>query len=64
MKERNTQTPKDSIKRELGYVRDKMKSDGYYDGRFRPKTYTNKKEKFLRNKKHHLDHYLELIQDI
>jgi hypothetical protein len=61
MKKRQAQVPKDLVKRELGYIRDKMKEDGYYDGRFRPKTYESKKEKFLRNKKHHLDQYMDLV---
>lgn len=61
MKKRIPQTPKDKTKLELGYMREKLKSDGYYDGRFRSKTYITKKEKFLRNKKRHLDQYLELI---
>ena len=57
------QSPKDIVKKELGYIREKMKEDGYYDGRFRSKTYKNKK-KYTRNKKHHLDHYMQLIQDL
>lgn len=63
MKHKHPQTPKDKAKKELGYMREQLKSDGYYDGRFRSKTYETKKEKFLRNRKHRLDKYLE-TQDI
>lgn len=62
MKKRKiAQSPKNILKKELGYKREKMKNDGYYDGRFRSKIYVTKKEKRLRNKKHHLDEYIEII---
>jgi hypothetical protein len=54
------QKPKDEIKVQLGIIRDIMKDQGVYDGRFRSKTYETKKRKNKYLKKHHVeDEYIE-----
>jgi len=49
------QKPKDEIKIQLGILRDIMKEQGAYDGRFRSKIFeTKKKDKYRR--KHHVEY--------
>lgn len=50
------QKPKDEIKVQLGIMRDIMKDQGTYDGRFRSKIYETRKRKNKYERKHHVEY--------
>lgn len=44
------QKQKSNIKKEFGYMRDRMKEEGYYDGRFNSRVIESKKHKKEKHK--------------
>lgn len=56
IKMNHKQKPKDEIKVQLGIMRDIMKDQGTYDGRFRSKIYETRKRKNKYERKHHVEY--------